>query len=1049
MNFLVSEMTIKRLCGDNAFKKGRAYYRAKKVKLQSYNEHSKIIEASVEGNSIFYVTVKQDKNGKIQGECTCPTLASFDKYCCQHVAAVLFYIKAHEILSLFENKAVRPSGHLLHFETREMVHVAFICRPVLYGDKGYLMGVQMRAGLKASHMIQDLRAFLDKIKIKESYECSEEFFYNPEFHSFQKEDDEVIERLIHLSESPFIYRPSFEEKDTLLIEPHNWETLLSRLVAAPLVKIQQEDDTLCDLILSNEPIPLTFEFKEADTGEYQLDVKGLNQVIALDSYGYVLTKGKMIKLPAEDCKRLVELKRMLNHEGRHELIIPSEQIDHFMETVTPGLAKLGKVQIASTVAERLIKTPLKAKLFLDRVKNKLLAGLEFHYGSVVLNPCEDWEQVLRYHPTLLREGDKELFLIKVMEESGFVKTEGRFYIENEDIEYQFLYHVMPTLESVVEIYATTAVKVRIHKSYVGPRIKVDVEDQTDWLAFSFDMQGTSESEIRKILLSLEEKRKFYRMPNGSLLSLETKAFQNINQFINEIGISGDEIDGEIRLPMNSGMQMIDLLEERNLVSKGPTLYRLMEQLHRPEELNFEIPKSLAPILRDYQKSGFQWLKMLAKHGFGGILADDMGLGKTIQSITYIVSILPEVRREKKPVLIVVPTALLYNWRNELKEFAPEIRTVIITGSRLKRHTALENLLGVDVVITSYPSLRMDFKIYLGKFFHTLFLDEAQAFKNASTQTAKTVKKIRADYRFALTGTPIENGLEELWSIFHVVFPKLLPRRIEFDRLTRENVAKRVRPFILRRLKKDVLQELPEKIESIQLSELSLEQKELYAAYLAELKQDAFKHLNEDSFYKNRIKILAGLTRLRQLCCHPALFVEGYQGGSAKFDQLMAILEECRVAGRRVLIFSQFTQMLSLIGRKLGYYGVPYFYLDGQTPPDERVALCSRFNEGEESLFLISLKAGGTGLNLTGADTVILYDLWWNPAVEQQAADRAYRMGQKKTVQVIKLIAKGTIEEKITQLQEKKKNLIGEIIPSEEDLLSIMTEQDIREILMNE
>ncbi|MDF2596849.1 MAG: putative helicase, partial [Clostridia bacterium] len=270
MNFLVSEMTIRRLCGDNAFKKGKAYYRAKKVKLQSYNEYSKIIEASVKGNSIFYVTVKQDKNGKIQGECTCPTLASFDKYCCQHVAAVLFYIKAmpeqerestlspkgqlaHEVLSLFENKVVRPSGHLLHFETREMVHVAFICRPILYGDKGYLMGVQMRAGLKASHMIQDLRAFLDKIKIKESYECSAEFFYNPEFHSFQKEDDEVIELLIHLSESPFIYRPSFVEKDTLLIEPPNWESILSRLVAAPLVKIQQEDDTLCDFLVSNEP----------------------------------------------------------------------------------------------------------------------------------------------------------------------------------------------------------------------------------------------------------------------------------------------------------------------------------------------------------------------------------------------------------------------------------------------------------------------------------------------------------------------------------------------------------------------------------------------------------------------------------------------------------------------------------------------------------------------------------------------------------------------------------------------------------------------------
>jgi SNF2 family DNA or RNA helicase len=329
------------------------------------------------------------------------------------------------------------------------------------------------------------------------------------------------------------------------------------------------------------------------------------------------------------------------------------------------------------------------------------------------------------------------------------------------------------------------------------------------------------------------------------------------------------------------------------------------------------------------------------------------------------------------------------------------------------------------------------------------MDEAQYFKNHTTQTAQAVKAIEAGYRFALTGTPVENKLEELWSIFGAVFPELFPSKQAFNELTLEAVAKRVRPFLLRRLKSDVLQELPEKIESIQASELLPEQKQLYVGFLAKLQQETVKHLNEEGFQKNRIRILAGITRLRQLCCHPALFVEGYEGSSAKFEQLLEMIEECQSAGKRLLIFSQFTEMLGLIGRELGYRGMPYFYLDGQTPAAERVALCSRFNNGERDLFLLSLKAGGTGLNLTGADTVILYDLWWNPAVEQQAADRAHRIGQKNVVQVIRLVTQGTVEDKMYELQQKKKNLIDEVIQPGQEALSSLSEQEIREILMIE
>lgn len=309
-----------------------------------------------------------------------------------------------------------------------------------------------------------------------------------------------------------------------------------------------------------------------------------------------------------------------------------------------------------------------------------------------------------------------------------------------------------------------------------------------------------------------------------------------------------------------------------------------------------------------------------------------------------------------------------------------------------------------------------------------------------------MKKLQADNRFALTGTPVENSVEELWSIFHVVFPELFMGLREYSELTPKAIARRIRPFLLRRLKEDVLAELPGKIESMETAELLPEQKELYAAYLAKLRHDTLKHLDKNTLQKNKIQILAGLTRLRQICCHPALFVDGYQGGSAKFEQLKQLIEESKLAGRRVLIFSQFTKMLGIIGKELAVNGTPFFYLDGQTPSEDRLDICNRFNAGERDLFLISLKAGGAGLNLTGADTVILYDLWWNPAVEEQAADRAHRMGQKRVVHVIKLVARGTIEDKMNELQDKKRDLIEEIIDPKDKASTLLTDDDIRELL---
>ncbi len=398
------------------------------------------------------------------------------------------------------------------------------------------------------------------------------------------------------------------------------------------------------------------------------------------------------------------------------------------------------------------------------------------------------------------------------------------------------------------------------------------------------------------------------------------------------------------------------------------------------------------------------------------------------------------------MLVVAPASLVYNWKNEFQKFSPGLKVRIIDGNPEERKEIIHSSKEEDVWVTSYPMLRQDIDLYKEILFSVFIMDEAQAVKNPTTKIYKAVQEIRASQRFALSGTPIENSIDELWAIFQVILPGFFPNKSAFKAMEPEKIAKMVRPFILRRVKKDVLKELPDKIETVQVSELTKQQKGLYLGYLEKIRNETKATIQAGGFNKDRIKILAGLTRLRQICNHPGLFVENYTGESGKLEQLMELVETSLENGNRLLIFSQFSSMLQIIGQRLDEKECDYFYLDGQTPGKERVAMADQFNRGEKELFLISLKAGGTGLNLTGADTVILFDLWWNPAVEEQATGRAHRMGQKKVVQVMRLITSGTIEEKIYEMQQRKKELLEKVIQAGEQMFTSLTEEELRELL---
>ncbi|USG67161.1 DEAD/DEAH box helicase [Brevibacillus ruminantium] len=1091
---------IRALCGRISYEKGKAFYQAGKVMLTTVDPASASYHGTVKGSGDrFQVAVHFHYNGDVEASCTCPSLDSFAAYC-QHTAAVLFTLyelqqdgRIHDSKdslpsqtgkgsALFSDSSDQPSGmtrkdvqltdQLLTlfqggeqspesrirplFDTREALAVQFVLKPFSYGYRKQMFGLEMKVGPKRLYIVQRVREFLERYQQRAAFVFSRYFTYDPGLHRFCPEDHAVLTQLLHIYQNEKLFRESLYAAPAkniggermLLIPPDSWEVLLPLLMAAPSVQLLQDDHSHDGLQLSEEPLPLRFSFDEAAGDDYQLEVDGLEQLIVMEAYGLVLYDGKLLRLGAEACQRLAAIKSMLDASGKHSIQIASRQMEPFLVQVIPGLKKLGSVQIAKSVSERILHTPLQARLYLDRVRDRLLAGLEFQYGDIVINPLEGTGQSRGSDRILMRDGEQERKILELMEQGRFTRTESGYFLDDEEAEYEFLYHHVPLLERLVKVYATSAVKTRLYRGPVIPKINVDVDGRTDWLEFRFDVDGIPEKEIRSLLQSLEEKRRYHRLANGALLPLENQAFDEITEILNGIAIhKSDARDAVFRLPLMHALHVVDTERRSHTLTLGKSLRRLLENLRNPDHLDFPVPESLAPVLREYQVYGFQWMKTMAHYRFGGILADDMGLGKTLQSIAFLVSMLADIREQGRPALVVSPASLMYNWRNELKKFAPAIRAVIADGEKAERRKALQQAGEADVVITSYPLLRRDLDLYTEHRFQTLILDEAQAFKNYTTQTAQAVKSLEADYRFALTGTPVENNLEELWSIFDAVFPALFTDRKSFQELSREHVAKRIRPFLLRRVKSDVLKELPDKIEMLQASELLPEQKKLYLAYLSKLQQETLKHLDDDTFEQNRIKILAGLTRLRQLCCHPALFVEDYSGSSAKFEQLLEIVAECRRAGKRPLIFSQFTEMLGLIARELGYQGVPFFYLDGNTPAAERVELCSRFNDGERDLFLLSLKAGGTGLNLTGADTVILYDLWWNPAVEEQAMDRAHRIGQKNVVQVIRLVSQGTVEEKMFELQQKKKNLIEEVIRPGQEAFSSLTEQDIREILM--
>ena len=555
---------------------------------------------------------------------------------------------------------------------------------------------------------------------------------------------------------------------------------------------------------------------------------------------------------------------------------------------------------------------------------------------------------------------------------------------------------------------------------ITPNITLDIsQSRNGYMSMKLNIEGVDSNEYRELFSSYKNNNRLYRMKNGAYLDLKDNDLEQAFKLIDILNIYNDF--DNMKIPNNKAIYLEKLIEDEDLsfVNGSKYVSNVIKKFDKVKSKNYEIPKDLNATLRDYQVSGFEFFKTLSDYQFGGILADEMGLGKTIQTIAFLLS-----NKDKKSI-VITPTALIYNWKNELEKFAPTLKVGLLHAAKSERGKILDNIDNYDVILTTYTTYKNDIDKYKNINFDYCIIDEAQNIKNPDAIITKAIKNVNAKVRFALTGTPIENNLMELWSIFDFIMPGYLYNKSKFKSIFVNNdkniieLKNLIKPFILRRTKKEVITELPDKIEQKIIIDLEKEHKRAYKGYV-NLITRKIKENNQDN-----ITVFSYLTKLRQLCLSPELMVKNYQGKNSKLDVLINIINDS--SDEKILVFSQFTKVLEVIGKRLNEENISYSYLDGKTSAKDRVKLVEEFNTNNNKAFLISLKAGGTGLNLTSANIVVHFDPWWNPAVEDQASDRAHRIGQKNVVNVIKLIAKGTAEERVINLQETKKELIEDVI----------------------
>ena len=1046
------------------------------------------------------VSIDEDESQIVGSLCSCSDFYQSEGLCCHCVAILLKYISRRHIQISFPAKKQNRIGQTLiesyihqssgtHYpaeaaETKVLIEL----EPILH-KQYHKLSVDFKIGTGKKYVIKDLLEFARLIRQGELFQYGKnlKFFHEPEAFTtesrnmlaFIMQRIEEYEYHFHCVQDSTYRFQTMKALRYLPLSPTAVDMFLNMMIGHTLQF--DLDDHIRPIYVTDGDPELTLELKAEDSDTYHLTIEDC--LILSGARTFWILKDKILYRCSEAFKKDMQpYLTELNRQKIREITLSEKQLRPFYGSVLKHLEAHTDFHTEGVDLTDYEPPEAHFSIYLDNPAENIISCTAYaRYGEETFSlatpiSCEDGFRDAAMENRILTAIQTYFQPAAVSGNEDSPVADADFIISHDDqAAFLFLEQGLPHFYELAEVFISSNMKrIRILSA---PRTAVGVSVSNGLLEIDIHSDSLPYEELAGILNSYRRRQKYYKLKSGEFLKLENNSLSVLSELADGLRLSEQAIrGGRISVPLYRASYIDAVLTSHNsdIQSHRDRYFKsLIRDMKSVADSDYEVPDAMKPILRDYQKTGYRWLCTIAQLGFGGILADDMGLGKTLQIIT----LLEHARLEAisktvdltdtashtacpPPVsLIVCPSSLVYNWDSEIEHFAPNLKTLLITGTAQERQELLTHYADYDVLITSYDMLKRDIASYDNLHFHYQIIDEAQYIKNHRTQAARSVCNIHSVTRFALTGTPIENRLSELWSIFEYLMPGFLYPYAYFrseleqpivenkDQIAATRLQQLVRPFIMRRLKTDVLKELPDKLEHAVYAQMTDEQNKLYTANTLKLQKD-LEQQSDSMFKTSKIQILAELTKLRQLCCDPSLIYQNYHGGSAKLDPCIQLIENAMAGGHKILLFSQFTSMLDVIERRLKAERILYYRLDGSTKSEQRTRLVNAFNENKIPVFLISLKAGGTGLNLTGADIVIHYDPWWNAAAQNQATDRAHRIGQTHTVTVYKLIARHTIEEKILELQENKKALSDQILSEEGVTASQLTKEELLKLLQN-
>lgn len=1103
---MLDQSEIRMLADQNAYKRGRNLYRSDAVLEYTVEEDGQIdyIYAAVQGSgrNVYDVDLEYNmEEGQLENaHCTCPAFREYEGLC-KHCVAVLCeyadYLKSQEAVWQYEQKKEesllklqsmkglnnklsagegwkpRTTPAIKAFLSQQQLKSTLpIAQENIFGRvhlepsltcMDNMVCLEFKIGTSYMYVLKDVFAFADALQKKEKFAYGQKLEFIHDIEVFDGASRKLVEfiqswtaqnRIKYLQIS-YYGSPYTDATMKLRKVPLTTGDLELFLEAVGDREFEAEISGMREKLwhVTEDSLSRTMKITGQEQG---IDVE-VNYLFGFQGikYNIYFSKGKIYKVSREFLEPINDFLSCMANLPQRKVFIETADVPVFCREALPVLEKYFDCTRESFDEKDYGVVPAAFEIYLDAPqKDFITCRLKAVYGEQKYNVFE------KNQKTEGRDLRKEAEAAKVVSRycNAYDEDEKTMVLANdEEMLYELLACGITAMQQFAEVYVSDALK-KINIA-PAPKVAVGVSLSGDLLELKMTSGDMPRKELLEILSKYNRKKKFYRLKSGDFVNMEGEGINALLEMKEGLRLTKKQLEQEqVVLPKYHALYLDEELKEWQSVSahKDKEFKALIRNMKTVEDNDFEIPAEMESILREYQKRGFLWIKTLKYNGFGGILADDMGLGKTIQVIAFLLSEYLE-EEGNSPSLIVAPASLVFNWQSEIRKFGPGLPVQMVVGKAGDRKSIIEHAGSRDILVTSYDLLKRDIGLYENMTFSSQIIDEAQYIKNHNTQAAKAVKMVNAGFKLALTGTPVENRLSELWSIFDYLMPGFLYSYQRFREelelpIVQDNseneikrLQKMIRPFVLRRLKKDVLKDLPDKLEKNYYAKMEGEQQKLYDAHVKRMQLMLDKQ-SEEEFKSSKIQILSELTRLRQLCCSPELIFDEYTGGSAKSDLCIDLIKNAVSGGHKILLFSQFTSMLSILEERMKAEKISFYTLTGSVNKEKRARMVEDFNNDDTSVFCISLKAGGTGLNLTSADIVIHYDPWWNLAVQNQATDRAHRIGQEHVVMVYRLIIEGTIEDNIVKLQEKKKELAEQILGGEGMGSASFTREELRELL---